>query len=163
MNNEHGRGQVANQIGRRSATVDHVAFRSGRGRILSFQRLADLPLTVVVSIARDVALADFTASLRWYALAGLLVLIAIVALTTTLIVHFRRLQHSQAALAAKEAVLSATLAALPDGVRVVDRDLRLIAWNDQLFRVLGVARDAILDTPDPTLAPGALAPLSVRP
>src|SRR5262249_47878522 len=112
----------------------------------------DSPLSVVVARGRDTALADFYDSLWWYALASLLVLIAIVILTATLIVHFRRMERGEAALAAKEAILSVTLAALPDGVRVVDRDLKLIAWNDGLFNVLGVDREAILADPDPTMA-----------
>jgi signal transduction histidine kinase/ActR/RegA family two-component response regulator/HPt (histidine-containing phosphotransfer) domain-containing protein len=59
------------------------------------------------------------------------------------------LRASEAALALKQALLEATLAALPDGVRVVDSQSRLVAWNDRLFAILALDRGTILASPDP--------------
>jgi PAS domain S-box-containing protein len=53
------------------------------------------------------------------------------------------------ALAHKHAILETMLRAIPDGVRVLDRDLKLIAWNDNLFSLLGLDRQAVLAAPDP--------------
>jgi len=56
------------------------------------------------------------------------------------------------ALANKTDVLQATLDTIPDGIMVLDADLKLIAFNDRLFEVLELDRAAILATPDPALA-----------
>ncbi len=46
-------------------------------------------------------------------------------------------------------ILSTALDTIPDGVQVLDRDLKLAAWNDHLFEVLKLDRDAILSADDP--------------
>jgi PAS domain S-box-containing protein len=56
------------------------------------------------------------------------------------------------ALAHKHTMLETMLRALPDGVRVLDRDLKLIAWNDNLFSLLELDQQAILAAPDPMQA-----------
>ena len=46
-------------------------------------------------------------------------------------------------------ILATALNTIPDGVQVLDKDLKLVAWNDRLFEVLKLERDAILGAEDP--------------
>ena len=46
-------------------------------------------------------------------------------------------------------VLATALNTIPDGVQVLDKDLKLVAWNDRLFEVLKLDREAILGAEDP--------------
>lgn len=49
----------------------------------------------------------------------------------------------------KNRVLEAVMHTVPDGLQVLDEDLNLIAWNDQLFDVLDLDKDAIVGADDP--------------
>ncbi len=49
----------------------------------------------------------------------------------------------------KNHILETALSTIPDGVQVLDKDLRLVAWNDQLFDVLDLDKDEILNATDP--------------
>ncbi len=49
----------------------------------------------------------------------------------------------------KNQILETALKTIPDGVQVLDENLNLVAWNDQLFGVLELDGDAILNSPDP--------------
>ncbi|HEU4427136.1 MAG TPA: PAS-domain containing protein, partial [Myxococcota bacterium] len=59
------------------------------------------------------------------------------------------IERQRTLLAEQTGLLEATLAALPDGVRVTGPDARLVAWNDRLFEVLGLERNAILAARNP--------------
>lgn len=49
----------------------------------------------------------------------------------------------------KNRLLETTLHTIPDGVQVVDQDLKLVAWNDQLFEVMDMDQSAILSADNP--------------
>ena len=49
----------------------------------------------------------------------------------------------------KNHIFEAALSTIPDGVQVVNRELELIAWNDQLFTVLDLDKKAILTSAHP--------------
>src|SRR5579883_906095 len=53
-------------------------------------------------------------------------------------------------LASKNAILEAVLRTIPDGIHVLDADLKMIGYNDNLFSVMDLDRDAILSAPDPS-------------
>ena len=53
------------------------------------------------------------------------------------------------ALREKSAILEATMKTIPDGLQVLDRDLNLVAWNDQLFAILGFNKKEILESDNP--------------
>jgi two-component system, sensor histidine kinase and response regulator len=61
-------------------------------------------------------------------------------------------QEARAAAAAtqdKNTILETILKALPDGIRVLDRELRLIAWNGRYFDIVGLDPEPILSAQDP--------------
>jgi signal transduction histidine kinase/DNA-binding response OmpR family regulator len=61
-------------------------------------------------------------------------------------------QDARAAAAAtfeKNNILTTILKTLPEGVRVLDRDLKLITWNRVYFEVIGIDQDVILTAPEP--------------
>ncbi|HUK09427.1 MAG TPA: ATP-binding protein [Stellaceae bacterium] len=60
--------------------------------------------------------------------------------------------ESDLALANKTDILQATLDTIPDGLLVLDGDLKLIANNEQLFEMLELDRGAILAADDSALA-----------
>ena len=57
-----------------------------------------------------------------------------------------------AAIAHKTEILEATLTTIPDGILVLDADLKLITCNERLLEVFELDRDAILGAPDPARA-----------
>ena len=52
----------------------------------------------------------------------------------------------------KENFLATALRTIPDGVKILNHDMELVAWNDQLFKVLDLDKDVILNADDPGLA-----------
>lgn len=56
---------------------------------------------------------------------------------------------AERALAEEHAILETALNTIPDGVLVLDNQLKLVAWNEQVFDVLEVNSDAILTAIDP--------------
>ncbi len=50
---------------------------------------------------------------------------------------------------AKTVMLETALATIPDGVQILDPDLEMVAWNDRLFEILQVDKEAILSAPKP--------------
>lgn len=61
-------------------------------------------------------------------------------------------KEAEVALAAKNAILEGVLRTIPDGIHVFDQDLKMIGYNDNLFAVLDLDRQAILTAKDPTHA-----------
>lgn len=55
----------------------------------------------------------------------------------------------EAALGRKTDILEATLSTIPDGILVLDEDLKLVTGNKQLFEMFDLDRDEILAAPDP--------------
>jgi signal transduction histidine kinase/CheY-like chemotaxis protein/HPt (histidine-containing phosphotransfer) domain-containing protein len=55
----------------------------------------------------------------------------------------------EAALGRKTDILEATLSTIPDGILVLDQDLKLVTSNKQLFEVFDLDREAILAAADP--------------
>ena len=55
----------------------------------------------------------------------------------------------EGALARKTEILEATLTTIPDGILVLDTDLKFVTCNDRLFEVLDLDREEILSAPDP--------------
>ena len=49
----------------------------------------------------------------------------------------------------KAGVLEATMKTIPDGLQVLDRDLDLVAWNEELFTVFDLDKKEILEADDP--------------
>ncbi|MBI3708753.1 MAG: PAS-domain containing protein, partial [Proteobacteria bacterium] len=60
--------------------------------------------------------------------------------------------RADAKLARKNAMLEAIFKAIPDGIQVLNRDFELIAYNDQIFQILELDKDAIMSAPDPVHA-----------
>jgi signal transduction histidine kinase/CheY-like chemotaxis protein/HPt (histidine-containing phosphotransfer) domain-containing protein len=58
----------------------------------------------------------------------------------------------EAAVGHKTEILEATLSTIPDGLLVLDADLKLITCNQRLLEVFELDRDAILGAPDPAKA-----------
>jgi len=69
--------------------------------------------------------------------------------TVTISSDISEQKRSEQALAAQHDLLQTAFSTMPDGVQVLDDDMRLIAWNDQLFEVMDLDRDAILQADDP--------------
>jgi signal transduction histidine kinase/CheY-like chemotaxis protein len=55
----------------------------------------------------------------------------------------------ETALAQKNAILEATLRAIPDGIQVVGCDRELLGWNEQLFTIFEIDRATILGDANP--------------
>jgi len=58
----------------------------------------------------------------------------------------------ETALAQKNAILEATLRAIPDAIQVVGGDRRLLGWNEQLFTMFEIDRAKILGDANPAAA-----------
>jgi diguanylate cyclase (GGDEF)-like protein len=58
-------------------------------------------------------------------------------------------ERSALALRENNQLLRTALDSIPDGVQVLDRDLKLVAWNDRLWEVLELDGEAVLAAADP--------------
>ena len=69
-----------------------------------------------------------------------------------LLLREQRRIELEATVAHKTDVLEATLSTIPDGILVLDADLKLVTYNERLFEVLELDRAAIFGAPDPAKA-----------
>ncbi len=69
--------------------------------------------------------------------------------TATISTDITERKRAEQELATRHDITHTALATIPDGVRVLDRDLNLVAWNDRLFEVLELPADAILTAENP--------------
>lgn len=69
--------------------------------------------------------------------------------TATIATDITKLKVAARAGREKAAILEAALETIPDGLQVLDRNLNLTVWNNQLFTVLGLDREAVLGADNP--------------
>jgi signal transduction histidine kinase/CheY-like chemotaxis protein len=138
--------------------VGHTA-PDGLERVHGFRRIADRGLGVLVGVDRTEELRateTWASDARLFAwgVTGLLLLLASILLHATHVARRREmaLGHERAILAAanaeltlakaraedKNSQLQATLAGMSDGVAMVDRDLRLVEWNEHFPEIASV-------------------------
>ena len=142
------------------ASVDLNTFRASGPdeveRLLTYHRSEDGRFVIAVALPMASVLADWQRdtqrNMEIAGAVGLVILLLGVALWR----QYRRSEAAtrEAAAAAaatleKNAILTTILQNLPDGIRVLDRDLKLVAWNNVVFDVLAVDRETVLSAPDP--------------
>jgi signal transduction histidine kinase len=112
-------------------------------RIYAFATVPDYGLTVVVGTDRAKAMADAASWERNWLLgtSGVTALIVLLAFALLRAQSISRRQHET--LAHERAILAATLTGMSDGIMMVDRDLRLLAWNQHFPEFTGVPRDIL--------------------
>ncbi|HLZ65952.1 MAG TPA: response regulator [Aliidongia sp.] len=145
------------------ASVDLNTFRASGPdeieRLLTYHRSEDGRFVIAVALPMASVLADWRRDTRRNmeiaGVVGLLILLLGIALWR----QYRRSEaatreaaDAAAATLEKNAILTTILQNLPDGIRVLDRDLKLVAWNNVVFDVLGIDRDKVLSAPDPSRA-----------
>jgi signal transduction histidine kinase len=112
-------------------------------RIYAFATVPDYGLTVVVGTDRAEAMAgaaiwERNALLFTSGITALIVLLAFVLLRAQ---SAAKRQHET--LARERAILEATLTGMSDGIMMVDREFRLLAWNQNFPEFTGVPRDIL--------------------
>jgi signal transduction histidine kinase len=131
----------------------------GISRIFSYRRVEALPLVVSVSMALDDVLAVWRANAIRDGLAGLAIFTVLTVLAMLMAISLRKREEAKAAtlraarqLADKNVILDALLSELPDGVRLLDHDLHLIAWNDRFFDIMSLDEVKVLSDANPQKA-----------
>ena len=136
----------------------------GVERVHAFRRLRDQDLTIVIGIARSVALRDaevWMTTARAFA-GGITAAVLVMAWLLlrevrasfrredrlardqeTLAVAFSELEVAKASAEAKTAQLEGTLAGMSDGVMLLDPMLRLVRWNQRFIDFTGVPEDVL--------------------
>jgi len=69
--------------------------------------------------------------------------------TATISTDISERKRAERELANKNRILEAALKTIPDGIQILDADLNLVGWNDQLFAVMDLDRDSILCADNP--------------
>jgi two-component system, sensor histidine kinase and response regulator len=162
------------------ASIDLNTFRAGGPdaveRLLTYHRSEDGRFVIAVALPMQSVLADWRRDTRRNmeiaGIVGLVILILGIALWRQYRLSEAATREAAGAAAAtleKNAILTTILQNLPDGIRVLDRDLKLVAWNDVAFEILTIDREAVLSAADPSLAMrraiaerGGLAPDAVE-
>jgi signal transduction histidine kinase/CheY-like chemotaxis protein/HPt (histidine-containing phosphotransfer) domain-containing protein len=126
-------------------------------RLMTYHRSEDGRFVVSVGMAVDTILSDWRHDTTRNMMVSSAVALSVLVLGVLL---WRQKQHSdraehEARAAAeatqeKNAILETILKALPDGIRVLDRDLKLIAWNNTYFDIAQVDAAEILASDDPS-------------
>ncbi|MEA2754586.1 MAG: hypothetical protein QOJ54_875, partial [Aliidongia sp.] len=126
-------------------------------RLVTYHRSEDGRFVVTVGLAVDSILSDWRHDTSRNMMVASAVAISVLVLGILLWRQSQRSEHAeQEARAAaratedKNAILETILKALPDGIRVLDRDLKLIAWNTTYFDIARVDRAEILAADDPS-------------
>ncbi|HEV2678319.1 MAG TPA: response regulator [Aliidongia sp.] len=143
------------------AAVEFNTFRAAGPdeveRLVTYHRSEDGRFVIAVALPVASVLADWqrdtARNMEIAGTVGLVILLLGIALWR----QYRRSEAAtrEAAAAAavtleKNAILTTILQNLPDGIRVLDRDLKLVAWNDVVFDVLALDRDTVLTAADPS-------------
>jgi signal transduction histidine kinase/CheY-like chemotaxis protein len=112
-------------------------------RIYAFETVPDYGLTVVVGADSAAALAEAATWERNALLftGGITALIALLAFALLRAQSVSQQQHET--LAHERAILEATLTGMSDGIMMVDRELRLLAWNPHFPEYTGVPREIL--------------------
>jgi signal transduction histidine kinase/CheY-like chemotaxis protein len=112
-------------------------------RIYALATVPDYGLTVVVGTNRAEAMAEAATWERNALLftSGITALIALLAFV--LLRAQRAAQRQHDTLAHERAILEATLTGMSDGIMMVDRELRLLAWNQHFPEFTGVPREIL--------------------
>lgn len=74
------------------------------------------------------------------------------AMSDNLVKREQTLEQSEDALRQQNSVLDTVLSTIPDGIAVVDRHVKLVAWNDNFFTTLEMEKQPILAAGDPLRA-----------
>lgn len=112
-------------------------------RLYAFATIPDRDLKVVVGIDLAAAMRGSTAWERnaVYFAAGISILLVLLAI---LLLHtFDATRRRHLALAHEREILEAALTGMSDGIMMVDRDLRLMAWNQHFPEFTGVPNDIL--------------------
>ena len=112
-------------------------------RMYAFADIPDRGLAVVVGVGNSEAMSE-SASWERNALlfaAGITMLMLLVAWLMLRALDSARIRHE--ALARERAILEATLTGMTDGIMMVDRDLRLVAWNQRFPEFTGVPTEIL--------------------
>ena len=72
--------------------------------------------------------------------------------TATISTNITELKKASQAEREKAAILEITFDTIPDGIQVLNRDLDLTLWNEQLFSILDIDRDTVLEAENPRQA-----------
>ena len=128
---------------RSGGTIDGVP------RLVSYHRLIDYPLVTIVSAATDEALTEWRREAWQTAGAAAALLLVIGGLGALVVRSLRQREDALGRVDREKAIVDTMLATLPDGVQLLDADLKLVGWNDNLFRVMDLDKGQILGTPDP--------------
>ena len=72
--------------------------------------------------------------------------------TATISTDITDLKNASRAEREKAAILGITFDTITDGIQVLNRDLDLTLWNEQLFSILGLDKDAVLKAGNPRQA-----------
>jgi signal transduction histidine kinase/DNA-binding response OmpR family regulator/HPt (histidine-containing phosphotransfer) domain-containing protein len=128
----------------------------GTERLTTYQRSEDGRFVVALSLPLDSVLADWGRNAQRTLVIASGVAVFVLFLGALL---WRQTQRSEraneearaaaAAALEKNSILTTILKTLPDGIRVLDKDLRLIAWNIGYFDVLGLPLDAVIGAQNP--------------
>ena len=145
------------------AAVEFNTFRAAGPdeveRLVTYHRSEDGRFVIAVALPVANVLSDWRRdterNMEIAGAVGLVILLLGVALWR----QYRRseaaTQEAAAAAAAtleKNAILTTILQNLPDGIRVLDRDLKLVAWNNVVFDVFDIDHDTVLKASDPSRA-----------
>jgi signal transduction histidine kinase/CheY-like chemotaxis protein len=128
----------------------------GVARLITYHRSEDNRFVIAVSLPIDSVLGDWQRDTTRNMIIASAVALFVLVLGLLLWRQSRRSEAAErdaraAARATqdKNAILETILKALPDGIRVVDGDLRLIAWNRHYFDVMRLDPAPILRAVDP--------------
>jgi diguanylate cyclase (GGDEF)-like protein/PAS domain S-box-containing protein len=69
--------------------------------------------------------------------------------TATISTDITDRKEAEARVEGERRFLEAALRTIPDGVQVLDKDFKLVAWNNELFEVMNLDKDAVLNSEDP--------------
>ena len=130
-------------------------------RTLSFRRVGQLPMYIVVGLAKADYLADWNVELlRAIALGSLFALVTF-AFTLTLHRSWRRREADVGALAAQERKFRQLLDSSPDGLVIADAQGLITLVNRNAERMFGHAADALVGRPLHVLLPARFAGFSL--
>src|SRR5260370_31323949 len=116
-----------------------------------------LPLAALASVLPFIPRLSLPAPVQYQlvsAAAGRLTLGSVIGIMIFGFLLLRELRRIEldVALAHKTEILEATLTTIPDGILVLDADLKLMTCNERLLEVFELDRDVILGAPDPAKA-----------
>jgi PAS domain S-box-containing protein len=134
--------------GEKNATFKGRSGIDNKDRLITYRKIADFPLYVIVVLAQEEYLADFRKEARTQL--GLVALITLITMvySSMLFIRWKRKNEVDTELRENRTQLKDIIEFLPDATLAINKEKRIIIWNRAIEEITGVSASEMIGKGD---------------